>query len=101
MNTLTRWSGAVLLGLGCAGAQAQGIPVIDAANLVQAVQQVVHDITQINNQVQQILRLQQQLDSINGSATSGRCSTTRCCATTCPPRPTRRSTPWPPPATAG
>jgi type IV secretion system protein VirB5 len=48
-------------------ARAQGIPVIDAANLVQTVQQVVNDITEINNQVRQIAQLQVQLDSINGA----------------------------------
>ena len=51
---------------------AQGIPVIDAANLVQAVQQVIDGITQINNQVQQIGQLQTQLDSINGERNLGR-----------------------------
>ena len=52
--------------------QAQGIPVIDAANLVQAVQQVIDGLTQINNQVQQITQLQTQLDSINGARNLGR-----------------------------
>jgi type IV secretion system protein VirB5 len=46
--------------------QAQGIPVIDAANLVQTIQQVVNDITKINNQVQQIGQLRRHLESING-----------------------------------
>jgi type IV secretion system protein VirB5 len=41
----------------CLTARAQGIPVIDAANLVQTIQQVVNDITKINNQVQQITQL--------------------------------------------
>ncbi len=47
-------------------AQAQGIPVIDSANLVQTIQQVLNDITSIQNQVQQISQLQSQLNSING-----------------------------------
>lgn len=47
-------------------AQAQGIPVIDAANLIQTIQQVMNDITSINNQVQQIVQLQDQLRSISG-----------------------------------
>ena len=50
---------------------AQGIPVIDAANLVQTIQQVVDGITQINNQVQQIKQLQSQINSINGSRSLG------------------------------
>ncbi len=47
-------------------AHAQGIPVIDSANLVQTIQQVLNDITSIQNQVQQISQLQTQLNSING-----------------------------------
>lgn len=47
-------------------AQAQGIPVIDVANLIQTVQQVMNDITAIGNQVQQIVQLQEQLRSISG-----------------------------------
>jgi type IV secretion system protein VirB5 len=52
-------------------AYAQGIPVIDAANLAQTIQQVIHDITQISNQVQQITQLQQQLASMNGVRSLG------------------------------
>ena len=52
-------------------ARAQGIPVIDAANLVQTVQQVINDITQIGNQVQQITQLQSHLTSINGMRNLG------------------------------
>lgn len=57
---------AVLISLGASGTRAQGIPVIDVANLIQTVQQVMNDITAINNQVQQITQLQNQLGSING-----------------------------------
>ena len=57
--------------LGCMGARAQGIPVIDAANLAQTVQQVINDITKINNQVQQITQLQAHLSSINGMRNLG------------------------------
>ena len=48
------------------GARAQGIPVIDAANLVQSIQQVLNEVTSIENQVQQIRQLESQLSSING-----------------------------------
>ena len=51
--------------------RAQGIPVIDIANLVQTIQQVLNDITAINNQVQQITQLQDQLNSINGMRNLG------------------------------
>lgn len=53
-------------------ARASGIPVIDVANLVQTVQQVMNDITEINNQVQQITQLRAQLDSINGMRNLGK-----------------------------
>ena len=46
--------------------QAQGIPVIDIANLVQTIMQVLNDVTKIANQVEQIEALQSQLASING-----------------------------------
>jgi type IV secretion system protein VirB5 len=62
----TRIVALAITALFATGARAQGIPVIDAANLVQTVQQVVNDITKIQNQVQQITQLQQQLASLNG-----------------------------------
>ena len=61
-----------LLALNGSAARAQGIPVIDAANLAQAIQQVIHDITAINNQVQQITQLQNQLNSLNGTRMLGK-----------------------------
>jgi type IV secretion system protein VirB5 len=62
---------AVLVALGSSGARAQGIPVIDVANLTQTIRQVIDGITQINNQVQQIAQLQNQLNSINGMRNLG------------------------------
>ena len=47
-------------------ARAQGIPVIDIANLIQTIQQVMNDVTKIENQVQQISQLQSQLNSMTG-----------------------------------
>ena len=47
-------------------AHAAGIPVIDTANLIQTVAQVMNDVTKIQNQVQQITQLGNQLKSING-----------------------------------
>jgi type IV secretion system protein VirB5 len=63
----------LLFGLGSVSSpvRAQGIPVIDAANLAQTIQQVINDITAINNQVQQIAQMQQQLASLNGSRLLG------------------------------
>ena len=66
MNKALKPVVGMLIALGCAGVRAQGIPVIDTANLVQTVQQVINDITKINNQVQQITQLQAHLSSING-----------------------------------
>ena len=59
---------AALVIAACASdpARAQGIPVIDTANLVQTVQQAVNGVTQISNQVQQILQLRSQLNSLTG-----------------------------------
>jgi type IV secretion system protein VirB5 len=56
----------------CGGpSHAQGIPVIDIANLVQTIQQVMNDITKIENQVEQIRQLQTQVASINGMRNLG------------------------------
>lgn len=52
-------------------AHATGIPVIDIANLIQTIQQVMNDITEISNQVQQIEQLQAQIESLNGSRMLG------------------------------
>ena len=57
---------AALLTVTATASHAQGIPVIDIANLVQTVQQVVNDLTKINNQIQQITQLQTQITSMNG-----------------------------------
>lgn len=63
---------AIALSTTAATASAQGIPVIDAANLVQTVQQVVNDIAQIENQILQITQLQSQLSNISGSRNLGK-----------------------------
>jgi type IV secretion system protein VirB5 len=47
-------------------ARATGIPVVDIANLLQTLLQVMNDITEIENQVQQIRQLESQLRSLNG-----------------------------------
>jgi len=57
---------AAALALSPVAAQAQGIPVIDIANLIQTIQQVLNDLTKIENQVQQIGQLQRQVDAITG-----------------------------------
>jgi type IV secretion system protein VirB5 len=71
MHTRHKVAVAALIFIGAASVRAQGIPVIDAANLVQTIQQVINDITKINNQVQQITQLQNQLNSINGMRNLG------------------------------
>ena len=66
MRTMPQIAVAVLAVFTAAHVRAQGIPVIDVANLVQTIQQVVNDITKINNQVEQITQLRAQLASMNG-----------------------------------
>ena len=57
--------------LSAGSARAQGIPVIDIANLIQTILQVLNDVTEIENQVQQITQLGDQLKSINGMRNLG------------------------------
>ncbi len=66
MHTRLKVAAAVLIAFGASNARASGIPVVDIANLVQTLLQVLNDITEISNQVQQIKQLQTQVDSING-----------------------------------
>ena len=54
-----------------AASHAQGIPVIDIANLIQTITQVLNDVTKIANQVEQIEALQNQLASMNGMRNLG------------------------------
>lgn len=71
MHKLPRIPTALFLACAVPLTHAAGIPVIDAANLMQTIQQVVNDITKIQNQVQQITQLQNQLASINGMRSLG------------------------------
>ena len=74
MKHTHRIAAAVIAVLGTSiamSSHAGGIPVIDVANLAQTLQQVINDITKIQNQVQQITQLQQQLASINGARNLG------------------------------
>jgi type IV secretion system protein VirB5 len=64
--------------LSAGSARATGIPVVDIANLIQTILQVLNDVTEISNQVQQITnqvqqinQLQDQLNSINGMRNLG------------------------------
>ena len=65
---------ATLLVLAAPDTQAQGIPVIDAANLVQTVRQALNSLQEIKNQVEQIKQLQQQIESSTGGRGLGRVS---------------------------
>ena len=68
MNMRLRTATAIVaMGLASGASHAQGIPVIDVANLIQAIQQVMNDVTKIENQVQQIRQLEAQVASMNGS----------------------------------
>jgi type IV secretion system protein VirB5 len=66
-----RLAAAALLATGAGSSHAQGIPVIDIANLIQTIQQVMNDITEISNQVEQINQLQAQVSSMNGARMLG------------------------------
>ena len=66
MQSLHRIAAAAVLTVGCGASHAQGIPVIDIANLIQTIQQVFNDINKISNQIQQIQQLQSQIESMNG-----------------------------------
>ena len=74
MNTRLKVAAAVLIAFGAGNARAQGIPVIDVANLIQTILQVLNDFTKISNQVRQITELQNQLNSINGIRNLGQVS---------------------------
>lgn len=71
MKRFLRVSAAMLCTLTASASHAQGIPVIDIANLIQTIQQVLNDVTKIENQVQQITQLQNQLSSITGARNLG------------------------------
>ena len=71
MKRFLRVSAAMLVTLTASASHAQGIPVIDIANLIQTIQQVLNDVTKIENQVQQIAQLQNQLSSITGARNLG------------------------------
>jgi len=58
---------ALALGLFGGGQAFAGIPVIDAANLAQAIQQVTAWAQQYQQMTQQITQLQQQIESVTGS----------------------------------
>ena len=70
MKLLPRFAVA-LVSIAASATSAQGIPVIDIANLVQTIQQVLNDVTKIENQVEQIRALQSQLSSITGARRLG------------------------------
>lgn len=57
----------LVLGLSWGQAAHAGIPVIDATNLAQQIQQVASWVQQYQQMAQQIQQLQQQIDSVTGS----------------------------------
>jgi type IV secretion system protein VirB5 len=75
MNVFRRIAARALLVLGLAITAAMparaGIPVIDSSNLVQSIQSVLHSITQIENQIQQIVQLQSTLENMSGTRNLG------------------------------
>jgi type IV secretion system protein VirB5 len=63
---------AACTALAAPGAYAQGIPVIDIANLVQTILQVLNDYTDASNQIEQLTQLEDQLKSLNGARNLGK-----------------------------
>jgi type IV secretion system protein VirB5 len=66
MNLRHRICAAALVGIACPAVHA-GIPVIDIANLIQAIQQVSDDVTQIRNQISQLNQMRDQFNSMTGA----------------------------------
>jgi type IV secretion system protein VirB5 len=54
-----------------APAHAQGIPVIDIANLIQTILQVLNDVTDAASQIDQLTQLEDQVKSLNGMRNLG------------------------------
>jgi type IV secretion system protein VirB5 len=73
MRTKQWWLSVVLaVGLALSGAaSAGGMPVIDIANLMQDMQQLIQLTTQIERLEQQLAQMQQQYQSITGSRNMG------------------------------
>ena len=73
MKSLKKLFGAFALffGLAVGNSAHAGIPVIDAANLAQAIQQVTAWAQQYQQMVQQIQQLQQQYQNLNGIRNMG------------------------------
>ena len=69
-STLARAALCASMLFGATGANA-GIPVIDVAAIVQAVQEVMQSVQQIQNQIRQIQQLQSQLDAVTGARNLG------------------------------
>ncbi|MDQ2736660.1 MAG: P-type DNA transfer protein VirB5 [Pseudomonadota bacterium] len=69
-STLARVALCASMLFGATAANA-GIPVIDVAALVQAVQEVMQSIEQITNQIRQIEQLQSQYQAITGARNLG------------------------------
>jgi len=69
MSGLNRWCAALAVAtvftLGASSARA-GIPVFDATNLAEAIQNVMQSLTQIDNQITQIQTATTHLNSVNG-----------------------------------
>jgi len=69
MSGLTRWTSVLAVATVftlCAGSARAGIPVFDATNLAEAIQNVMQSLTQIDNQITQIQTATTHLNSVNG-----------------------------------
>jgi type IV secretion system protein VirB5 len=67
MTRLKRLIATITLFIGVASTAHAGIPVIDSTSIAQQIQQVVAWGVQFQQMQQQLQRMQQQFDSLNGS----------------------------------
>ena len=59
------------LGFGVGGANAQGIPVLDVAGLIQSLLEVLQSLQQIENQIAQIRQFESQIKAVSGMRNLG------------------------------
>ena len=68
---VARLAAAGALAMGVGSANAQGIPVIDIASVIQSVLNVMQSLQQIENQIAQIRQFESQLQALSGARNLG------------------------------
>ena len=70
-NTVARIVLVTAAALGAAPSQAQGIPVIDIASVIQSLLEVMQSLQQIENQIAQIRQFESQIKAVSGMRNLG------------------------------